>query len=48
MKRAILKWNKSNSEHTERDLRFNDTYNVGINYYHIMNRDEERHNENVE
>ena len=46
MKRAVLKWNKSNSEHTECDLRFNDTYHLykynigGINCHHISVKDQ--------
>ena len=49
MKRAILKWNKSNNEHTECDLRFNDTYHLykynigGINCHHIRVKDQKNH-----
>ena len=49
MKRAILKWNTSNNEHTECDLRFNDTYHLykynigGINCHHIRVKDQKNH-----
>ena len=48
MKRVIPKKQNLNNKSSEYNTRFDDTYplykyNIGVDYHHIGNRDEERH-----